>query len=747
MAKPNKHAEENRRLWLNADTGDRQKWEREAQQSTDFYLNDQLTDAEADQLRESGMPDFIINRITPIVEMMLFFCTNNNPKWQAVGFEGSDTDIATIHSKIAEYCWDNSKGQSLYAQVVRDALVKGMGYFQIDVDPNQDKGKGEVVFRRINPFDVWVDPKSTDFLFRDASWIIIKKHLSKTQLCNLFPQWKRKIKSANAYDTTSTSLSARDLDDSNSIQSEDITRTFKVDGEEDDIVDFYERYQKVNIKYANIIMKVVPDPKKLEEMAEDVAEDMELLMEEMKVQLMEQFAAIDAQVQAGEIMPERADIEKKKAEKQMEEELAKMNERLLAEQQAIRSETISKVLVADTFDKLYQEPEFAKQVVDYSYFYEPRVELVCSVGDKHLYTRMIETTEIPIVPFCYLHTGTPYPMSCVTPLIGKQREINKAHQLMLHNANLASNLRWLYEEGSIPEDEWENYSASPGALLKVRQGFTMPTPIQPAGINAAFYDITQSGKSDMEYLSGIYSAMQGDTSSQPETYRGLLATDEHGTRRIKAFIHNQIEPALEHIGLIFRDIAQNTYQANKVFRIVQPNASGNLDEEEVEINIPLYNDFGKAIGKYNDYQSSKFDIKIVAGSTMPVNRWALVEEYFRWYQAGLIDDVAMLAETDIRGKDKIVERKSIMAQQGQQIEQQLEQIKDLNDTVESLQNQLVRLGIKDRVRESTKEQEASVEKTKATQDYYRKMVAFEGNAAAANLGKQAKEQLVEKEDK
>ena len=69
-------------------------------------------------------------------------------------------------------------------------------------------------------------------------------------------------------------------------------------------------------------------------------------------------------------MPERADIEKKKSEKQMEEELAKMNERLLAEQQAIRSETESKVLVADTFDKLYQEPEFAKQVVDYSYFYD-----------------------------------------------------------------------------------------------------------------------------------------------------------------------------------------------------------------------------------------------------------------------------------------------------------------------------------------------------------------------------------------
>ena len=41
---------------------------------------------------------------------------------------------------------------------------------------------------------------------------------------------------------------------------------------------------------------------------------------------------------------------------------------------------------------------------------------------------------------------------------------------------------------------------------------------------------------------------------------------------------------------------------------------------------------------------------------MPLNRWALLEEYFWWFQAGLIDDVAMLAETDVRGKEQILER-------------------------------------------------------------------------------------------
>ena len=39
-------------------------------------------------------------------------------------------------------------------------------------------------------------------------------------------------------------------------------------------------------------------------------------------------------------------------------------------------------------------------------------------------------------------------ISAVIPMIGKQREINKSHQIMLHNANLASNLRWLYTKES-----------------------------------------------------------------------------------------------------------------------------------------------------------------------------------------------------------------------------------------------------------------------------------------------------------
>ena len=326
-----------------------------------------------------------------------------------------------------------------------------------------------------------------------------------------------------------------------------------------------------------------------------------------------------------------------------------------------------------------------------------------------------------------MYTGTPYPMSAVTPLIGKQQEINKAHQIMLHNANLASNLRWMYEEGAVPEDEWERYSSAPGALLKYRQGFATPTPILPAPINNAFYSVVQEGKADAEYISGVPSAMMGFAQDQAETYRGLLANDEFGTRRLKAWMGSVVEPALEHLGRCFQMRAQNHYSVEKVFRIVQPEAGQTPQEQEkeVKINIQLYNDYGDVIVKYKDYASARFDVRIVAGATMPVNRWALLEEYFKWFQAGLIDDIAMIAETDIRNKKQIVERKSVYSQLQSQVASMEEAVKDKDGTIETLQRQLVQAGIKMKVGDAGNEIRKDVLETEAQQKLLRGMLKVE----------------------
>ena len=313
------------------------------------------------------------------------------------------------------------------------------------------------------------------------------------------------------------------------------------------------------------------------------------------------------------------------------------------------------------------------------------------------------------MPFHYKWTGTPYPVSAVSPLIGKQREINKSHQIMVHNASLGSSLRWMHEEGSIDTEYWEQYASSPGALLPIRPGAAPPTPVQPMPLSNAFFTIVQEGKGDMEYLAGIYGAMQGDTKTQHETFRGMMAMDEYGTRRVKQWMKNAIEPALKQLGIVTMQYSQSVYTAHKVFRIVQPNAI--REEKKIEINVPMYNDYGEAIGKFNDYAASQFDIRIVSGSTLPVNRWAYLEELKSLLQMGVVDDIAVLAETDIRNKENIAKRKSVYAQLKKSLEGSTEKIKDLQGTIETLERQLVQAGVKGKVMQA--EMEVSKKKVEA----------------------------------
>ena len=720
-------AQINKQLWDRANNSHRQRWQTLSQKGYDFYLNEQLSKEEKDQLEESGMPTFTINRITPIVEIMKYFVTANNPKWKAVGATGDDVDVAQVHSDIADYCWYLSNGKSLYSQVALDSLTKGIGYFLVDVDKDADRGMGEVRCSRLDPYDVYVDPASRDFLFRDANFIQVRKNIARTRLINMLPEFATKIKKV-AKSTDVISYSQRDTELGESIQPEDVTMGISLEAEDEDIIPYYETYHKKKFAYYNVYIRVQPSPAEIENLKEEVQKQLENFKQEVEVGLIEKQMQIEQAVQSGEIIPQRGQLEINKSQEMAAQAIAEKEMQLMSEAQDAATIVKQQVMSASDYRILEKSPESQKNIVDAVKFYENRIIQTCSAGDDvFLYEYTLPIQEYPIIPIPYMYTGTPYPMSAVTPLIGKQQEINKAHQIMLHNANLASNLRWMYEEGAVPEEEWEKYSSSPGALLKYRQGFATPTPILPAPINNAFYTVVQEGKADAEYISGVPSAMMGFAQDQAETYRGLLANDEFGTRRLKAWMGSVVEPALEHLGRCFQMQAQKHYTIEKVFRIVQPEAgqSPQEQEKEIRINIQMYNDYGNAIGKFKDYSSARFDIRVVAGATMPVNRWALVEEYFKWFQAGLIDDVAMLAETDIRNKKQVLERKSMYSQLQGQVSSMEEAMKEREGTIETLERQLVQAGIKMKVGDASNEIRKDVLETEAQQKLLRGMMKVE----------------------
>ena len=682
-----------RDLYVNLNGASRQRWEKINQQGHDFYLDNQLTQDESDVLERQGMPTFTINRIIPIVEMLNFYVTANQPRWQAVGTEGSDVDVASVHADIADYIWYESDGQSKFSQVINDAATKSAGYFKVSVDAHADHGLGEVRVDTVEPFDVFVDPKSRDIFYRDAAYVMVHKVIPQSHLQKILPEYANKIK--NAGETERDNYSYSQKAEGGDFQYKDvIDETFDYFGEDDRRLDYYEMYEKIKIPYMNVFYRIEPTPEEISKIRAQVDIEMEDITKEIQVKTQETILQLNQQLQAGNIIEERFTLEIEKLEKQMESQITQIREQKISQ----AMEAVSRVennIVSEKEFKVLMKGELKKSLIDAIKFYESRIRLSCVIGDTFMYEAILPGLEYPIIPIHYKWTGTPYPMSAVSPLVGKQQELNKAHQLMIHNASLGSSLRYLYQEGSIDEDYWERFASAPGALLPVRQGFEAPSIVQPAPISSAFANIVELGKTDMEYLAGIYSSMQGDIKAQHDTFKGLLANDEYGTRRVKTWMKNSVEPSLQQLGEVVRDYAQATYKSNKVFRIVEPN---NQNVKDVEVNIVQYNKYGDAIGKFFDYATAKFDIRLIAGSTMPVNRWAYLKELMEMLKLGIVDDIAVLAEADIKDKEQIAQRKSNLAQMRQALEKAQQEIKEGKGTIETLSRQLVQAGIKDKQR-------------------------------------------------
>ena len=749
--KMSKKAERIRKLFNSSNSATRAQWEYVNQKGFDFANDNQLTEEERLSLEEQGMPTFTINRIIPVVEMLNFYATANQPRWQAVATEGSDSDIAALFSDVADYIWYISDGSTLYANAINDAVTKGIGYLQVVVDPDADDGMGEVKITQPEPFDLYIDPKSRDMLFRDAAFILCRKILPKRHLMNLFPDYVRKINKAssdeqNDYNYTEKSTGPmqkdfgyKDLNESEAVDPET--------GENDDFLELFELYEKVKVAYVNVFYQRTPDAEQLKSIQQKVKMQMADIERETQLKMKELDLEMQKQVETGEMLPERKQLEMEKQIKAHSEEIEQTRLSITSklQQQA-------KDLDEKEFKVMMKNDEFSSRVIDQIKFFGERIRQTCCVGDQVLYEKLLpqRMTDYPIVPFHFKWTGTPFPISAVSPLIGKQRELNKAHQLMIHNAYLGSSLRWMHEEGSIDSDYWEDYSSAPGALLPIRPGSTAPTPVQPTPLSNAFFQVVQTGKQDMEYLAGIYSSMMGDTGKQHETYRGMLARDEYGTRRVKQWMKNSVEPGLKQLGKIVAQFSQTIYTTNKVFRLVQPSGGGS-EEKQVEINVPQFNDYGQAIGKWKDFSSAKFDIRIVTGSTLPVNRWAYLAELKELMQLGVVDDLAVLAETDIRNKQNIAKRKSLYSQLQGQVSSMEQSLKDKEGTIETLERQLVQAGIKGKINQAEIEiakkksninslYDIEGNKTKAQQKLLRDSMAME----AKNSIKQNKEKSQEK---
>jgi len=252
------------------------------------------------------------------------------------------------------------------------------------------------------------------------------------------------------------------------------------------------------------------------------------------------------------------------------------------------------------------------------------------------------------------------------------------------------------------EEEWARAGT---AVIEFDPELGQPIVAGPVPLPNELYKNESDAKADIERILGIYALMQGDQGAAPQTYKGTIALDEFGQRRIKSK-KDDIEEGLNQIARIVVQLIQSYYTSQKTLRLLQPNSL----PKEIIMNQEIYHNItGEFLERLNDVTVGKYDVVCVSGSTLPSNRWARFEYYMQLYQTGIVDQVEVLKQTDVADMEGVLQRADQRNQMQSQIQQLQAQLKQVSGDLQTAQRESVH----DRKRVELKEFEKKLAKAEA----------------------------------
>ena len=646
----------------------RETWANHAQEDREFRLGKQWTQEQKDVLESRGQAPIVVNRIHPAVEAAKAMITARRPSFRVAAREDSDNKVAQTLSALLAYMYDISDGRSVIRDVVDDYYVTGLGYIHVYQDPMMDMGKGEVCMHSVDPLDVYVDPNSRSRFFDDAENVIISRFFTRDQAKKLYPIYETAIDNAES-DRFSDRPTTDRADDGETIFPEDTeTKTeWGTFGENDEYVRGYEWYSKELVTKFRIF---------------ESFNGFEDLLDQEDFN---QYIAQPAWIINGQPVTDP---------NQAQQLIAQIQQQIMFEYQAqVEANTAEGMSV----DDIPAPPEPDIQEIDYQQLIlqglievaqvqVSRVHQCVVIGDKKLYSRILPTEHYPIVPFCNIHTRTPFPVSDVRMVKNMQEYINKTRSLIISHATTSTNTKILVPEGSVDMKEFEEKWAQPGVAIPVDMDAGAPMPVQPSPLPNELYKNEADAKNDIDHQLGLYEMMMGNSAVAPQTYKATVSLDEFGQRKIKSKLAD-IEASLTRVGQVAIPLMQQLYTVQKVFRVVQPNNA----MSEYAINKQLYDDKTNEVNVINNITVGKYDVIVVAGSTLPTNRYAELEFYMDAYQKGLIDREEVLKKTEVFDIEGVLERTDIIAQLQQQIQALTEENKQLSGDLQTRDRESVNL--------------------------------------------------------
>jgi len=321
--------------------------------------------------------------------------------------------------------------------------------------------------------------------------------------------------------------------------------------------------------------------------------------------------------------------------------------------------------------------------------YEQRIVKSTFLGEgkKLVSSEILPCNTYPMAFFTYKHLGNPYPMSKVDFQKGKQVALNKAFNVCVASALVASIPRLIMEEDAIPEEykeSWEKKYNQIGSVNFIKSGAMRDGKsvqiVSAEPLNAGFIQLTRELMMQMEYELGQFAHSMGDPSQAPDTAEQSKLFKQWSIDRQRPEMRGVTQP-LEVLGeQVFRWI-QRYYTLPKTIRLYEGKDS--LQYGSIKLN-QIEESTGRIL---NDVTVGSYDIKIIEDSVTPTNEVSELLRILKFFELGIIDEIAVLQRTDFPDRDDIIQRRSQLLQQQQQIQALTEQLEDVQATADKLFNE------------------------------------------------------------
>jgi hypothetical protein len=648
--------------------GNRITYIKNAEDDLEYVNNVQWSVEAAAALEAKNIPAVCYNEMKPARDGAVQQITFNDPMFLAVGRENSDTSLAADICDLMDYIWDKSRGKSHFIKAVENLEDMGLFVLQTYYDPNADGGKGDIKIRHIDARDIYLDPRCNWRSAQNSDRIFYAVVMSETQIKMQYPDW----------DSTDAQTWTGDIRYSG--------RGSKTEGQvfhSDFIGSSKTKYYRLIDEYKKIKhpMFRVANPNSQEEWE---------LEKNEYVAFANDYSLVVNGVGRQTVITD----EKEKQEWSMrirqygttrfhfrtdgtwqpgtEIKVGEINE----QGQWVMPVPGSTVQVEEVLNgQLLQEGllEWAEVFVD-------RIQQSLVIGEK-LYREPVVTpfSSYPFGITMLHHTDTPFPYGDARLARPVQEQINKTRSLITaYNINIAS-LKLFVPEGTDKtalEKQWGKAGA---------QFFTydpdlggIPIVLQFQQMSNALYEQIDRDKYLIQRMYGVYEFQDGATVQFPQTLGGTVLIDEFAQRRSQ-FKRGLVEEALNDLGMAIGDLIPKVYTERKIVRIVKPN----MRPREVMFNQR------EETGIYNDLTANKYDIKMVAGSTLPTHRGARLQTALDlWDRQILRDDEAILRLTDLPDIETILQKNSIIKQAEQALQQSQELIEDLKGDMQTAEREL-----------------------------------------------------------